>query len=149
MVPKFHILYGAIFTLLIWFFAPSISYISLALIFLSSFLIDFDHYVSGAIKCKTLNFKKVVDYNYNFMYQQIKNLKKGIRIRENFNLFHTVEFHLLVAILGIFFTPFFYIFIGMTFHSLLDLYDLMSRKLVYSREFFFFNWVRRSLFSKE
>lgn len=149
MLPKYHILYGAIFTAVVWFFFQTISPIYLSIIFLSSFLIDFDHYISGAIKCKSLNFKKVVDYNYKFMYQQAKNVKKGIRIRENFNLFHTVEFHLFIAILGIFYLPFLYVFIGMVFHSLLDFYDIMSRKLLYSREFFFFNWVRRTLFSNK
>ncbi len=148
MLPKFHILYGAIFTLVIWFFAPSISYFYLSLIFLSSFLIDFDHYIAGAIKIKSINFSKVVKYSYNLMYKQMADSKKGIKKVGDFYLFHTLEFHLFVAVLGIFFIPFFYIFIGMTFHSLLDLYDLIKRNQMYAREYFLLNWIRRALFSK-
>ncbi|HVY01484.1 MAG TPA: hypothetical protein VHA12_01835 [Candidatus Nanoarchaeia archaeon] len=74
--------------------------------------------------------------------------KKGIKKVGDFYLFHTLEFHLFVAVLGIFFIPFFYIFIGMTFHSLLDLYDLIKRNQMYAREYFLLNWIRRALFSK-
>ena len=61
-------------------------------------------------------------------------------------MFHTVEFHLLVGLLGLVWIGFFYIFIGMIFHSLLDVVDLTKRDTFYRREFFFFNWLGKKVF---
>lgn len=144
MLPKWHILYGALFTLLLALVAPTIPVFNLLLVFLASFLIDFDHYLAGAMKNKSWSISKSLHHNYSLMYKQMADAQRGIKKRGDFHLFHTVEFHILVGIFGIFFAPFFYIFIGMVFHSLLDLYDLMSRDQMHVREYFFFKWARRN-----
>jgi hypothetical protein len=144
MIPRWHILYGFIFTILIWIIAPSISLINLSLIFLSSFLIDFDHYICSFIKSGHISLRKSFDYHKKKGIEQQNEKKKGIRRKGDFHLFHTIEFHLLVALLGIFFTPFLYIFIGMTFHSLLDVYDLRKKDFMYRREYFLTNWLRKN-----
>ena len=45
MLPRWHIIFGAIFTAIIWIFSPETKIIYLSLVFLSSVLIDFDHYL--------------------------------------------------------------------------------------------------------
>ena len=145
MLPRWHILLGAILTLVFWAASPNISFVYLGLIFLSSFLIDFDHYVVSALKNKSPSLKKSFSYHSDLRQKIEKEKKKGIRKRGDFHLFHTVEFHLLVGLLGFFWAGFFYIFIGMIFHSLLDLGWLLHKDLLHAREFFFFNWIRKSL----
>lgn len=144
MLPKWHILYGALFTLIIFLFAPQLGLINLACIFFASFLIDLDHYISAVIYNKSFSLQKALRH-YDIISKKIEaDHKKGLRNKEpHFHVFHTIEFHVLVAIIGYFFTPFFYIFIGMAFHSLLDVYSFMNSGYLYIREYFFFNWLRK------
>lgn len=141
MLPRWHIIYGILFTTIIWYFVPSIGYLNLALVLLSSILIDFDHYVNAALKTKKLRLKHSLKHYDELREKELKEKNKGIRVRGPFHLFHTVEFLAFIAILGIFFVPFFYIFVGMTFHSLLDLIELLSKDRLYRREYFLFNWL--------
>lgn len=143
MLPRWHILFGAIFTFIIWYFSPGIRFEYLALIFFSSVLIDFDHYVNAAMKTKRIYFGSVFDYHKNMGIQQEKERLSGIRKRGDFHLFHTIEFHVLIAILGTLWNPFFYVFLGMTFHSLLDLFYLLHSDYFYRREYFLFNWLMK------
>lgn len=133
MIPRWHILWGAVFTLFIWVVAPQIKLVYLALVFLSSFLIDFDHYVAFVLKKRKFSLRKA------FEYHNKEDVPVG---RGDFHLFHTIEFHVLVGLLGILWTPFYYVFIGMMFHSLLDLFSLMNKGIIHIREYFFFNWLR-------
>lgn len=142
MLPRWHIFYGALFTALIALTAPNVGILNLALIFLASFLIDFDHYVNAVRKTGKLSLKCAFDYHAEEGKKQHKEKKKGIRRRGDFHLFHTVEFHALIAIIGIFWSPFFFIFIGMMFHSLLDVYSLMREDFLYRREYFLTKWIR-------
>jgi len=47
--------------------------------------------------------------------------------------------------LGLFWNPFYYVFVGMIFHSLLDIGFLMYYGIVDMREFFLFNWIRKKV----
>ncbi|MEK6933318.1 MAG: hypothetical protein AABW75_00405 [Nanoarchaeota archaeon] len=142
MLPRWHILFGAIFTFLIWLYAPETSYLYLGLVFFASFIIDLDHYICGMMRTGTLHLGEIFKYHSEMGQIQHKEREKGIRRKGDFHLFHTIEFHVLVAFLGIFFTPLFYFFIGMTFHSLLDVIWLMRHDFLYRREYFFFNWLK-------
>lgn len=145
MIPRWHVFYGAIFSILLWVVAPNIGLFNLILVFLSSVFIDLDHYISAVKQNRSLNPFKAFRYYDKLTLEIAKKHKKGIRMREpHFHVFHTIEFHILIALLGLIWTPFFYIFIGMTFHSLLDVYSLMKDDYLYLREYFFFNWLRRS-----
>ncbi len=146
MLPRWHILWGAIFTFLLWFFVPNINYNYLGLVFLASFLIDFDHYAASVLKTGGLGLRESFKYHNNIMIKEREEKRRGIRKRGDFHLFHTIEFHLLVGLLGLIWTSFFYIFIGIVFHSLLDIISLMRGDLLYRREFFFFNWIGKKVF---
>ena len=142
MLPRWHIVYGAIFTGLIVIFAPKLGILNFVLIFLASFLIDFDHYINAVKKTGKLSLKCAFDYHAEEGKRAHKERSKGIRRTGDFHLFHTVEFHALIAIIGIFFAPFFYIFLGMVFHSLLDIYSMMNQDFMYRREYFLTKWIR-------
>ena len=145
MLPRWHILLGAIFTLILYIAVPEISLINLSLVFLSSFLIDFDHYLASLIKTKKLSLKHSFEYHKQVGIKQQKDLEKGIKTKGDFHLFHTIEFHILIAVLSIFFNPLFYVFIGMLFHSLLDIISLLQTSLIHVREYFLFNWLKNNL----
>lgn len=143
MFPRWHTLFGGIFTIILWFFVPSINWVYLVLLFLSSFLIDFDHYMASLIKTRRWRLKDSLEYHKEMLAREKEDKRKGIKKKSDFHLFHTIEFHFLIGLLGIFFASFFYIFIGMTFHSLLDVADLLFKKSLHTREFFFFNWIAK------
>lgn len=142
MYPRWHILFGAIFTLIIWVAIPGISFLPLALIFLSSFLIDFDHYIVSSYKTKNLGIKNSFKYYEISRVKEKKEIAVGIKRKSDFHFFHTIEFHVLIGLFSFFWLGFFYIFIGMMFHSLLDVIDMTKRGAFHRREYFFFNWVK-------
>jgi hypothetical protein len=123
MLPKTHIILGGIFVILVYFIFK-ISILNIVLIFLASFLIDFDHYLFCVNKNKTCSIKKA----YNFL-KDLK-LKKPV-----FMIFHTIEFHLIVFILGFLWNGFWFILIGMLFHSIMDIISLTYEKELWHREF--------------
>ena len=145
MLPRYHIISGAILTLVLYFLVPGISFTYLGLLFFSSFLIDFDHYVTGAKKAGSLNLQKIFEYHKRNEIKERNEISRGIRKKGDFHLFHTIEFHSLIGILGFFWIGFFYIFIGMVFHSLIDIYSLVGNKRFHRREFFLSNWILKQI----
>ena len=145
MLPRWHILFGTMFTLLIFIASPEINLIYLTLLFLSTFLIDFDHYLCSILKTKKIGLFHSFAYHDEMKEQAIKDRAKGIRERGDFHIFHTLEFHILVGLLGFVWIGFFYIFIGMIFHSLLDIVSLLYEDFMYEREFFFVAWFYRRI----
>ena len=145
MLPRTHIILGAMFSIILWFIFPQTSWIYLGLVFLSSFLIDFDHYATCVLKTGRVGLFHSFEYHRRQGIKQRNEKKMGIRRRGDFHFFHTVEFHALVFVLGLFFAPFYYIFIGMIFHSLMDLISLIHKDFMYLREFFFVNWVAKKI----
>jgi len=142
MLPRYHLLLGAIFTLTVWVSAPLINPIYLATLFLSTVFMDLDHYYNAVKKTKKWSLRCAFDYHHEQKKITDNEKKAGIRIKGDFHLFHTVEFHLLIGILGAFILPFLFIFIGMVFHSILDLIWTLHEGVFYRREYFLFNWLR-------
>ncbi|MAG38020.1 hypothetical protein CMI45_01365 [Candidatus Pacearchaeota archaeon] len=145
MLPRYHILLGLIFAGVLYLLSPGIGLFNLSLIFLSSFLIDFDHYITGWQRTGSLSLKKIFEYHRKNNIKEKKEIARGIRKKSDFHLFHTIEFHALIGLLGIFWIGFFYIFVGMIFHSLTDLLSLTYKGRLHRREFFFFNWISKRI----
>ncbi len=145
MLPRWHLLFGGILTLLIWISAPNTSLIHILLFFLSTFLMDLDHYICAVFNTRKFSLKEAFDYHKKLDAEDLQRRKRGIREKGDFHLFHTVEFHILVGILGLNWIGFFYIFLGMMFHSLIDIYSLMYASEMYRREFFFVNWIYKKV----
>ncbi len=124
MLPKTHAIAGGIFSILIYFIFQ-ISLFNAFLIFLASFLIDFDHSVWYICRKKDFSLKKA----YNLL-KSIEKPPKPIMV-----IFHTIEFLLFMFILSFFFEPFLFLLIGMLFHSVLDIIDLEYRGIFNYREF--------------
>ncbi|MSS74259.1 hypothetical protein EXS72_01325 [Candidatus Pacearchaeota archaeon] len=147
MLPRWHIFWGLIFSVIFKILVPQTTYISVFLIWFASVFIDFDHYLSAGIKTKNWRIKHSLKYNYE-KRNQIMTIKKTKDLCEkgDFHIFHTFESHIFIGILSIFFAPLFFIFIGMILHSTLDVIWMVNHDLLKAREFFFFKHLRNIFF---
>ena len=128
MYPKTHVLLGFVLSLTLFLFCDKINLLAAIIIFLSSFLIDFDHYIFFAFVFKQKNIFKA--------YSLAKKIKKGIKklsrkqrkeIKTSFYLFHGIEALAVLFLLGYFIHDLFYfILIGMAFHLILDHIEIFS-----------------------
>ena len=142
MLPRWHIVSGLIFSLLLKLIFPNIGWFYISLVFLASFLIDFDHYAASVLKTGKLSLLKSFEYHRKQEIIEQRERKKGIRRKGDFHLFHTIEFHLIVFVLGFVWVGFWYILAGMVFHSILDLISMGYERVLYRREFLLINWIR-------
>jgi hypothetical protein len=128
MMPLRHIIYSFIFCL---FFFVILSYgdvFPYILIFLSSILIDIDHYFPYIVKRK---------------FNLIRNYKEEVILRKKFIpsnkrkkeilLFHGIEFVLVLIVLSFFFNFFIFVLLGILMHLLLDISELIR----YNKQPFF------------
>jgi hypothetical protein len=137
MLPRWHVLLGIVFCIIFKFISSETSYVSLFLIWFASVFIDFDHYLVAGFNHKKWNPVDALNHGYEKRDKILEQKEEfGLCEKGDFHFFHTVESHILVGILALFFFPFFFIFIGMVFHSLLDLIWMVRHDVMDSREFF-------------
>ena len=141
MLPRWHMFWGGLFTVLLLYLAPGLPWYSYVLLFCASVFIDLDHYLTAVLKTGSWRLEDALDYYTVHGKQVQKDQKKGIRKVYHFYIFHTIEFHVLIALLGIWWQPAFYLFMGLVFHTLLDIFSLLQRDYLYMREFFLSAWL--------
>src|SRR3989344_9073734 len=120
MLPKYHIVFGAIVTVAIYFIFP-ITILQSAIIFLTSFLIDVDHYLYYIFVKKDFSSKNAVKWFtekrniwMTLNYEQRKYYKYTPLI------FHGIEFWFIIIILAQIYNIFYFILAGIAIHMLLD-----------------------------
>lgn len=145
MLPRYHIFFGLIFSIVLKLIFPQIAFFFIFLTFISSFLMDFDHYLHAVFKNRSLSLKNAFDYHKIQGGIARSELKRGIKRKGDFHFLHTIEFIAFIGILGFAWIGFFYIFIGLFFHSLLDIAYMIYFGCFYRREFSFGNWFARKL----
>ena len=122
MLPKFHIIFGLIFSSFLYFIFPEITLLTATIIFLSSFLIDIDHYLFYAVSRKTLNFKKArgwfIKKHNEFISLPLEQKLKSRNIPPC--IFHGFETIIILISLSFLSKVFLYILIGFLFHEFLD-----------------------------
>jgi hypothetical protein len=122
MLPKYHILFGIIFIAILHFAFPSISFLELSIIFLSSVLIDVDHVLYFFLKKGSLNPTKA----YRWYMERRKNFNKLPREQKKqtysgFFLFHGIEILTFLFLLSNYIPILFFVFLGFSFHFFLDI----------------------------
>jgi len=140
MNPSWHIFLGFLFSVFLIFLFPEVGVANLTLLFLASILIDVDHYLFYIYEKRGFNLRKAYDY---FMEHKKKWGEFGNKVHDtspSFFIFHGVEVLLLLFALSFFFKPLYFIFIGFSFHILLDLveqavYSNKSQKLSIVNDF--------------
>jgi hypothetical protein len=134
MLPKIHIILGGFFSIIIYF-VFSISFFQASLIFLSSFLIDFDHYLYYIFIKKDFNLKRAHRWFVKKRYNWIALSKdKRSKFKLPIFIFHGIEL-LIILILFYFLNKIFLeIIIGVLFHMSLDFIELYYFKMpLYSK----------------
>jgi hypothetical protein len=131
MWPKTHIIYGFIFTFLLYIIFPQIGLFEAGLIFLSTVLIDVDHYFYYVFRNKNISLRKAINWFserkrrwHKLTSSQIQQYQN--KYKHNVLIFHGLEFVFLIAILTLYYPIFFWILIGISIHLLIDYRELMS-----------------------
>lgn len=121
MLPKFHALYGAIFSLFIHIFVfPDRT--AAVVVFLSTVFIDVDHYLFYVYKKSDLSLAKAYYY-----------FVKGGTYR--LMVFHTVEFVILLYLLSFYSKYFLFVIVGILFHWALDIYYMHKNDELNKRDY--------------
>ncbi len=137
MLPKTHILFGAIFSLLLFSLFPNfIGLTGAIIIFLSSVLIDFDHYMYYIYKKKNLNLRRSYLWFLNSK-KEIISMKEEEREKYKFSLliFHGIECWILLLFLLFINRVFLFILIGILVHMTLDFIELYQNKVPFYIKF--------------
>lgn len=122
MLPKYHFIFGTLFVFILHFFFPQLSLLNLSLIFLSSFLIDADHYFYYIARERNFNLIKC----YNWYREHLKKtlalpMNERKKIYSGFYFFHGLEWLIALFLLGRFISPIFtFVFIGFSLHWVVD-----------------------------
>lgn len=129
MYPQYHFLFGAIFAFLLKTFMPSIGLTYILIIFLASFLIDFDHYLYYVFKKKSLNVNDAYSW---FIETSQKERAMPENERKQYKkalfIFHVAEFWIILAALSFLNKIFLFILIGFLFHIMIDYIDIIIHK---------------------
>jgi hypothetical protein len=144
MQPKAHIILGIFFVALLYFIFPQISLIGLLIIFLSSVLIDVDHYIYYIIKKRDFNLIK----GYNWYKKEIKEtlalpMNERKKRYTGFFLFHGIEVLVVLFLNGIFISPIFtFVFIGFSFHWIIDTPHEYYIKRTWHKSSWIYNYIQ-------
>jgi membrane-bound metal-dependent hydrolase YbcI (DUF457 family) len=136
MFPKEHIIFGAIFSAILFFLFPQITLIGAIIVFLSSVLIDVDHYLYYVYKKRDWNLTRAFEW-----YSDKRHLFDKLSKKQKENIYMGVCFlhgiEALVVLASLYFAllrlswPFanwaLFIIIGFVFHQFLDAIDLFKR----------------------
>lgn len=118
MLPKHHILFGFVFSALLFIIFPKLTLVGALIVFLMSFLIDFDHYLFYVFKHRKLSLSKA----YNFFLKETESAHKHKNYYAPLTIFHTAEAFILMIVAAFYSNIAFYVLIGSSFHFALDAY---------------------------
>lgn len=124
MRPDEHLFYGLIFSFLLLLLFPSIGKVGFFIIFISTVLIDADHFLYYVMRKKDFNPKKaLLWYTKNWQKFSLFSPEQKKEVYGGLYIFHGIEILIILLILGIFVSKYFlFIFLGFFFHLFLDLY---------------------------
>lgn len=133
MLPKYHLLIGFIFVAILYFFFPEIPFFGIAIIFLSSFLIDVDHVFYYFFRKRDIS--PINAYRW-YMERRKKfcHLSRGQKKKfySGFYLFHGIEWLIILFLLGNYVSSFFiFVCIGFSLHLVLDIFhEIYDRRTI-------------------
>jgi hypothetical protein len=144
MLPKYYICLGFILSVILFLIFPGINLAGAGIIFLSSFLIDVDHYIYYVFRKKDINLRKSVNY---FLLKRKKLIKMNVGERKmvysGFYFLHGIEILAVFFIAGIFLSKYFlFIFIGFSFHIFLDLLEEIYESLRLDKISVIYDWFK-------
>ena len=125
MLPSRHIILGFLASLAIFLLFPQVGWLGFLIIFLSSVLIDFDHYLWYVVKKKDFSLKNAYEW---FVNNREIWLALNPSQREKFQygiiIFHGIECWILLVLLTFISKWFIFVLIGVLIHMVFDFIDL-------------------------
>jgi|APSaa5957512576_1039674.scaffolds.fasta_scaffold134294_2 hypothetical protein len=149
MFPKIHAIYGFLFSMVLFLLFPQITLLHATIIFLSSVLIDVDHYLYYVYREKNWNLKRSFKwYLKNELLFNNMSEKQKAEIYTGLCFLHGIEAILILFILGVFIKQIsglvFPVLLGFLFHQFLDLIDLFKRHYRLDKVISFFYAIKNS-----
>jgi len=132
MLPKYHVLLGVLFCIILY----PLFKINVILIFLAAVFIDFDHYLRYLITNNDTSLKNAYKFHLTGEFHNI------------LDIFHTIEVFILLVILSFYSNLFYFILIGVTFHQIFDLIDLIYKKWYDARAYSLIFWLKNKYENK-
>jgi len=142
MKPIFHIIIGVVISLLLWLH-PEINYLAVLVIFLSSVLIDFDHYLYFILKKKDISLIKA--YNWFLKKRDFlisKPTKEQKKYKSSILIFHNFEFLIILLLLILIHEIFLWILFGIIIHLILDFIETFKRGFKNTKMSLIFNLIK-------
>lgn len=129
MLPKTHIVFGIIFAVLLKL-CFSLGFVEISIVFLSSVLIDVDHYVYYVLLKRDWSLKNSFQWFLDEAKRYDKLTKKQKK-KNTLGIFplHSIEIALLILLLSYYWNIFLFVFVGFCFHMAGDfVYELAYSK---------------------
>ncbi|KHO55453.1 MAG: hypothetical protein QT10_C0001G0057 [archaeon GW2011_AR19] len=145
MLPKYHIILGFFFSLILFLIFPFIGLLGFLIIFVSSVLIDADIYLYYVFTKKNFNLINAMKY-YSKKRKEVLLLPMEQRAKKqgNIRIFHGIEVLLILFLLGFFINKIFlFIFIGFSFHLFLDIVEQIHYGFRISKISLIFDFVKK------
>jgi len=139
-----HIILSLFFSSALFFIFPHFGLIAISIIFLSSILIDVDHYLYYVYSKKDISLKNAYDWfiSKTKVYHSLSKEQKR-NVKYPLFLFHGIEFLILIIALSFFNKIFLYVLIGISFHYFLDFIDIIIHQHpLYVKMSFVYNYFR-------
>lgn len=131
MLPKTHIIINLIISLVLLI---GVEPLYVLIFFLSSILIDVDHYLYYIYEKKNFSLKKAYNWNKKSI-KQFHNLSREEKKRHRYFVFllHGIETLIIILILSRFFPILFYVFLGFLTHLIEDAFVSIKFKYLERR----------------
>jgi hypothetical protein len=134
MLPKWHLLWGVVLSSILLFTPLPIT--SIAIIFISSILIDLDHYSRYILITKKFSLKKFWNWSMDRRNRWKKlSPKEKKKYSKPVFILHNIEFLFILTLLSHISQIFFLIFLGILFHLLSDFVHAFYKKHSLSTKF--------------
>jgi hypothetical protein len=123
MLPHEHLIVGIIFSVILFFINPSVGFLGILLIVLSTVLVDVDHYLFYAVKKRDLSLIHAYKwYQSNRIRTHNLSRKEKRKIYFGFHFFHGIEILAIIYLLYAYVNSIFlYILMGYSLHFFADL----------------------------
>jgi len=144
MLPKYHLIFGILFIIILHFLFLNLSLISLLIIFISNILIDIDHFVYYTIKKKKFNFFEAYKW-YSESSKIFDSLSKKQKSNFYFGFYalHGIELLIILFVLGLSNKLLLMIFLGFSFHFIIDFLYSIKKQQTFQKFSWIYNFTQR------
>jgi len=125
-----HLFFGIILSALLFILFPSLGFLPILIVFLSSVLIDTDHYLYYIFIKKDLSLKNAyLWYMQRWKHFNASPMSERKKCYAGFFMFHGIEWLVILFLMWNYVSPcFLYVFMGFLFHFCLDTPDEIIKK---------------------